>query len=102
MSHDPDEEVTVISSEGIGRGVLRGNTIKMVGPPRRVKVQELRQVFEVLERKEGSIFRTAVLGSEWVDVSDTRRTWTEGSREFLFASMPTTFKGPIFRTVKED
>lgn len=29
MSYDPDDEVTVISAEGVGRGILRGNTIHL-------------------------------------------------------------------------
>ena len=33
LMHDPDSEVTVISAEGIGKGVLEGNTIRMVGEP---------------------------------------------------------------------
>lgn len=31
MNHDPEDEVTVISAEGIEKGVLRGNTIHLVG-----------------------------------------------------------------------
>jgi hypothetical protein len=31
--NDPDEVSTVISAEGIGRGVLRGNTIHMIETP---------------------------------------------------------------------
>lgn len=30
MNHDPDDEVTVISAEGVGKGVLRGNAIELV------------------------------------------------------------------------
>jgi len=30
MIHDPDDEMVVISAEGVGRGVLRGNTITMI------------------------------------------------------------------------
>lgn len=28
--HDPEDEVTIISADGIGRGVVRGNTIEVV------------------------------------------------------------------------
>lgn len=31
MNHDPEDQVTVISAEGIGKGVLRDNTIHLVG-----------------------------------------------------------------------
>lgn len=30
VSHDPEDEVTVISADGVGKGVLRGNAIEMV------------------------------------------------------------------------
>lgn len=38
MVHDPEEEVTVISEEGIGKGILRGNTIEIVEEPKPVAI----------------------------------------------------------------
>ena len=38
--HDPDSEVTVISAEGIGKGVLEGNTIRMVKEPVKLSVED--------------------------------------------------------------
>lgn len=35
--HDPEDEYTVISSEGIGKGILRGNTI-IVTEPMKVEI----------------------------------------------------------------
>lgn len=32
MTHDPEEEVVVISDHGIEKGVLRGNTIVIIPP----------------------------------------------------------------------
>ena len=37
MNHDPEDEVTVISAEGIGKGVLRGNTIHLVGTLKHIR-----------------------------------------------------------------
>ena len=69
LMHDPDNEVTVISAEGIGKGVLEGNTIRMIGEPNMPRSYKAEVIADSSGKWTGNglAFATAAEAQSYVD-----------------------------------
>lgn len=69
MAHDPDDEVTVISENGVGKGILSGNTIKMVGTvdltPTPAEIANLVRYVQAMHREGNHVGAFNMLSAGW-------------------------------------
>lgn len=69
MVHDPDDEVTVISENGVGKGVLSGNTIRMVGTvdctPTPTEIAQVVRYVQAMHKEGNYVGAFNILSAGW-------------------------------------
>lgn len=59
-------------------------------------VEVLRTVWRITERRDGAVYRTEKIGTEWVPMDSVAgRMGTVG--DLIYSSMSTSYKGPTIR-----